>query len=53
MATMTMQRVSCDGDEGERQRRESEEEAESDWESKGPEGFVSGYSIKMPQMTPY
>ena len=46
MATMTRQRVSCDDDEGERQRRESdwesEEEAESDWESKGPEGFVSG-----------
>ena len=38
--------LSCDGDKGERQRRESdwegEEEAESDWESEGPEGFVSG-----------
>ena len=38
--------LSCDGDKGERQRRESdwegEEEAESDWESEGPKGFVSG-----------
>ena len=38
--------LSCDGDEGEKQRRESdwesEKEAESDWESEGPKGFVSG-----------
>ena len=34
--------LSCDGDKGERQRRESDWEGEEEAESEGPEGFVSG-----------